>query len=632
MRRIVALLTALVLMAATLPGCGDRPPAADTVAAARPITIDYAESPAEAATRLADALLAATTLEGIRPAAYEALARTGVAVTTAAGDVLAPAGSRAVSLWLFEQQADNLSLDFIEHQGWTLETFTQAVATAPEGPGAGLLEQPQALGMMLREWAAVAAEVPDDPNAFAPLLLAALARARGGSADFTTGEIAPSQIELSYLEIMILTAGAFEAPPGGQSMAPSSGGHAAAAAGGRPVSFPLSLLAAEPAYAAESNPCSWIQEKWGKTAGDLAEEGTQSLLDKALEKVGDWLSGKGEAQLAGDMKLAGAAFKWANWLTSLIAMYGGYSLTVTWDPSPTHWLGYDGGHGNVKLTVTANVSTRPAGDQATLDCLKYAGIDKPSQETVKDCEVSWQALSGLPKHGRITSTDLTGQKVSEEGKATLEIEMTTEKSTEAGKTGRLKQDTIAIQCNLVTYKSDPGKLAAATIFGGKLGGSLEAGKAWMADWFPKRAVARIPVEWHELPRWKGVIDNGDGTSWVLLSGDGVKSIWNATLEGGTMQAGPATFKASGKGAFNLTSGSASTMFVKNMTSTIAGVAVNMDQTIELQITASGTDDAPTLEIDSSGGSTVVGAMGQSKATGIEAGGATTVVLEEVPPE
>ena len=624
----LALALAVALMSA---GCGDGDGNVD-VRTPEPITIDYAESPRAAAARIAAALSAASTLEELRAPAYEALARTGLAVRTAEDDVLAPCGDRALSMWLFANQADNLALDFAEHQGWTLATLNEAVAAHPEGPGTLTTDNPEFLGLVLREWAVAAEAAPDDPAAFAPLLLAELARTRGGASDYTTGTIDPSQVELTYLELMVMTAGAFEAPATQDSAAPPAGvGPTVVLSPESPPptgrSLPVDFLGAMPAYAQDSNPCSWIQEKWGKAAGDLAEEGTQSLFEQAFEGVGKWLDKTQGAGVGDGARMTGAAFKWANWLTSMIAMYGGYSLTVTWDPSPTHWVAYDGGHGNPKLTVTANVSTRPAADQSTLDCLKYAGIEKPSQETVKDCEVSWQALSGLPKHGTISSTDLTGQKVSEDGKATLEIAMTNEKTKEASK---LKKDTIAIQCNLVTYKSDPGKLFAATVFGGKLGGSLEAGKAWMADWFPKRAVARIPVEWHEEPKWRGVIDNGDGTRWVLTSGYGVKSIWNATLEGGTVQAGPLTLKVSGKGMFDLSSGSASSTFTKNMTTTIRGQTVNADQTIQLQITTSGSDEAPTLEISSSGGSTVASAMGQSKATGIEAGGDTTVVLEEVP--
>lgn len=615
-RLLRLLLAALLVATSVIPaGCTGSSPGT-TGARLQPVSIDFKETPAQAAERLALAMTKAKSVDELRPAAYEALARTGIAVRTIKGDYLAKTGSRTLSLWLFEEQANNLTLDFLEHQGWTLRVFTQAVAEHPEGPGKALLKRPETLGVLLREWAVAAEKSPDDPDAFAPLLLAKIAQARGGGSDFTKGTIQPDQVELTYLEIMILTAGAFAAPASTKGSAdlelPSN------TAG----SIAWNPLAPSVAYA---NPCSWIEEKWGKGAQDFAEEGGGAIFEQGMDKVRDWLSGVGDGTLAGAMKTVGSVFKAANFLTSMIALYGGYSLTMTWNPEKAHYLGYDGGHGNKTIEVIANVSTRPQGDDATLDCLKWAGVEKPKSDSAKECTVEWLSLSGTPKHATIQNPEK--QKVTEEGKAVLKLDMTTEKQTEAEKEGKIKNDKIVIQANLITYQSNPAKLASATLFGGTMGGTLEAAKAWINDWFPKRAVAQVPVEWHYLPRWRGVAERPDGTRWVFTSGEGLKSIWTVTLEGGPVVTAGMTWKVSGKGQFDMKREDSQTQFQRTMTTTQFGRQITQQQMLPMSFKLGGTKDAPTLEVTNSAGNNVVSSSGQSKSHGIEAGGDTTVELQ-----
>ena len=623
------LLVVLALLSASLVpvGCSGSGSAAR---AQKPtaVTIDYAESPAAAADRLAQAMVAAKTVDELRPAAYEALARTGVAVRTPEGEDLAKTGERALSLWLFDEMADNLTLDFLEHQGWTLASFTQAIAEHPEGPGEGLLKRPETLGMLLRYWAEEAEKSPQDPEAFAPLLLARIAQLRGGGSDYTTGTIRPDQVELTYLEIEILTAGAFKSP--------------AATGAARQVPQPMlaarrstaawSAFAPAEAYA-EDNPCAWIEQKWGKEAQDFGEEGAGKLFDKALDKVKDWLGGVGDGGLSGSMSKAASAMKWTNFLTNMISLYGGYSLKLTWDPAEPHYLGADAGHGDAFFEITANVSTRPVADDATLACLKWAGVEKPTNESIKDCNVQWVPLSGTPKHAIIQSQDFTRQHVSEDGKAVIKLKTTEETNKDAEKSGKIKDGMVVIQADLTTYQTNPAKLMAATMFGGVSGGNLEVAKGWINNWFPKRAVARVPIKYHYLPKWRGVSEQRDGTRWVFTSGQGTKSIWTVTLEGGPIQAGPFTFKKpSGKSLFDLKSGSASCTLLRHMSTSTAGVSVSMDTHMPLEITLGGTDEAPTLEIDNGSGTNTVSVRGQSKNSRVEAGGHSTVTLTELPEE
>lgn len=616
--RIIRLIVALALLAAlSLPlGCSKGGSGAGKPAS-KDVSIDYAESPQAAAKRLAKVMTAANTAEELRPAAYEALARTGIAVKTKDGAALAKTGKRTLSLWLFDEMADNLTLDFLEDQGWTLQTLAQAVAEHPEGPGDALLKRPETLGVLLRSWAAIAEASPNDPEAFAPLLLAEIAKQRGGGSDWTTGTIRPKEIELTYLELEILTAGAFKAPSA------------------QAVSFEdvlRALTAPDAAYAEGSNPCSWLEEKWGKEAQDFGEEGGGALWDKAMDKVKDWLGTKGDGGLAGGMGKMQNAMKWTNFITNMISLYGGYSLTLTWSPEAPHYLGADGGHGDAFFEITANVSTRPQGDKDTLACLKWAGVEKPTEDSIKDCNVQWVPLSGTPKHATIQSTDFTRQHVSEDGKAVLKLKTTEETNKDAEKYGKIKDGTVVIQADLTTYQTNPAKLAAATIFGGVSGGNLEVAKAWINNWFPKRAVARVPIKYHYLPKWTGTVERPDGTRWVFKSGQGVKSIWTVTLEGGPVQAGPVSFKPSGKALFDLKSGSASCTLLRHMTASVMGVAVTMDQQLPMEITIGGTDEAPTLEVVNKPGTTTTSAMGQAKSMPIEAGGQTTVTLTELPEE
>ncbi len=383
-RRATALLLAGVLALSVLPvGC------TGTSGAGGRVQIDYKESPAEAAARLGKVLAAAKTGDEARDAVYEALARTGVAVKAVNGDPLSITGDRRLTLWLFQEQANNLTLDLVEHQGWTLATFTQAIAEHPEGPGAGLVEKaPETFGILLREWAAEAARNPDDPSSFAPLLLAEISKARGGHSDFTTGTITPDQVELTYFELTVLTAGAFASEDvGSTSWRDTPAGSPLASI----LDAVASPFAVQKAYA--EDPCSFIADQWGKDADTFGRKGLDKIYNLATGKVGDWMTSRGMGDLVGGMKSLAGPMKWANLLFSYISLYGGFSITVDWEPDPTHYLGFDGGHGNEKLKVTATVSVRPQADDATLKCLKFAGIDKPTSDSVKNARVQWIPLS-----------------------------------------------------------------------------------------------------------------------------------------------------------------------------------------------------------------------------------------------
>jgi len=547
------------------------------------ITIDYKDSPAVAAERLAKALTSATTADDIRPAAYEALARSGITIKSPA-EVYAKTGPRVVKRWLLPSQADNLSLDFLEHQGWTLAELTRAVAEFPDGPGPALLKRPETLGMLLREWAAIAKQSPDNPEAFAPLLLARISEIRGRGSDFTQGKIVPEQIELSYFELMILTAGAFKGLPQIQASRQSS---SAASVLAGATSWWTSFLV-QPACADGGDPCSWFKDNIGKggdaeAAQDFAEEGFGALMDKALDKTGDWLKTVGDGALAKSLGQTVSVFKLANLLTSMISMYGGHSLTLTWEPAKPHYLGNE--HGDVSMKIIATVSTRPLADDATLACLKFLGIEKPTSDSMKDTIVEWVSLYGTPKHAQPKFPPSSRENVGTDGQAVLELTMSQEAlGEEVKKSGKLKRDQIVMQANLIVYKSNPGKIMAAALFGGVAGGNIEILKGWFANWFPKRVVARVPVEWHKLSRWRCVVEVAPGMPLriVYSSGLGVKSIWTWSFEGDS--------RYSGSGTFDLTSGS--TRFV--MTPMVTDGEVTAKGAYPKTASLGGTDEEPTL--------------------------------------
>jgi hypothetical protein len=547
------------------------------------IDIDYTDSPAAAAERLATSLTGATTADEIRPAAYEALARSGMTIKSST-EVFAKPGPRAVRRWLLTSQADNLALDFLQHQGWTLSDLTHAAAEYPNGPGPDLLNRPETLGMLLREWAAIAKQSPANPEAFAPLLLARIAQIRGGGSDFTQGTIVPEQVELSYLELMILTAGSFKGLAGNQESKPLS----QAVSGMDCVASWSASLLVRPAHADGGDPCSWFKDNIGKggdaeAAQDFAEEGVGALMDKALEKTGNWLKTVGDGALAKSLGQTVSVFKLANLLTSMISMYGGHSLTLTWEPAKPHYLGNE--HGDVSMKIIATVSTRPLADDATLACLKFVGIEKPTSDSMKDTTVEWVSLYGTPKHAQPKFPPSSRENVGTDGQAILELTMSQEAlGEEVKKSGKLKRDQVVMQANLIVYKSNPGKILASTVFGGVAGGNVEVLKGWFANWFPKRAVARVPVEWHKLSRWRCVVEVAPGLPLriVYTSGLGTKSIWTWAFEGDP--------RYSGHGTFDLTSGS--TRFV--MASTVTDEGVTAHGTTPKTASIGGTDEEPTL--------------------------------------
>jgi hypothetical protein len=611
-RRATSVLLAAMLAFALFPvGC------TSGGTAGRRVQVDYKESPAKAAARLGKVLSAAKTADEARAAVYESLARTGLAVKTPAGDLLAMPGDRAHTTWVFQEQADNLTLDFLESQGWTAATFTHAISEHPEGPGATLVEKaPEAFGVLLREWAAAGAAAPDDPSSFAPLLLAELAKARGLGSDFTTGTIRPDQIVLTYFEVMVLTSGAF-APDG-----PAAGTSAL------PGTDALSTLPAAEAWAALSpfapavayaeDPCSFIKEAWGKDADNFGRKGLDKIWGTATGKVGDWLTGRGMGDLVGGMKSLAGPMKWANLLSNFISLYGGYSIELKWDPSPTHYLGNDGQHGNEKLKVTATVSVRPQADDATLKCLKFAGIDKPTSDSVKNARVQWIPLYGITEHAifealgedRVEGVDV--QAVDDSGKAVRYLTMSIEKDKKAKDEGKLKKDQIVIQTDVTTYKPDPSKLMASALFGGVKGGVTEAMKGWITKWFPKRAIARIPVEYHEMGKYKVILPLGKGRV-VLFSGQGARSVWSGKFEGEPDQPG--------SGEVDLTSGNGELRI--KYSPDMGDAPVFAQGTLTFQASVGGSQDEPTMVVE--GGSLDAVAVGptvkgQAK---VSAGGQTT---------
>ena len=595
-------------------------------AQAAPVTtIDYQESPAVAAVRLGKTLAGAHTGDEARAAVYEALARSGVAVKSAAGDVLASTGDRKLTLWLFQEQADNLALDLVENQGWTLTLLTQAIAEHPEGPGAALAEAPEAVGMVLREWAAEAARNPDDPSSFAPLLLAQMAMERGGASDFTAGTIVSDDIELTYFELEILTAGAFASEDAGAtSWRETPVGSFFGAVTGAVSSLFV------PDVALADDPCSFIKDSWGKDADNFGRKGLDKIWSVATGKVGDWMTTKGMGDLVGGMKGLAGPMKWVNLLSNMLSLYGGYSIELKWDPSPTHYLGYDGGHGNEKLKLTATVSVRPQADDATLKCLKFAGIDRPTSDSVKNARVQWIPLSGTPKHATLdplgkdaVAAGTFVQAVDASGKATLTLTMSVEKDAKDKDRGRLKKDFIVIQADVTTYKPEPSKLMAAALFGGTKGGVTEAMKGWINKWFPKRAIARIPVEWHEQNRWRGVLDGKNGTRLVFTSQQGLESIWDVALEGALVGMG-APIPFTGKSQVDLKRADAQFTIVGTGTYDMGGDTAAITASYRInRVSLGGTSDAPTLILSGIQVKVVVaGSGGGGNASGGGAGSAS----------
>ncbi len=133
---------------------------------------------------------------------------------------------------------------------------------------------------------------------------------------------------------------------------------------------------------------------------------------------------------------------------------------------------------------------------------------------------------------------------------------------------------------------------ASTLFGGTKGGITEVMKGWINKWFPKRVVAHIPVEWHEQNRWRGVLDNLNGTRTVFTSQEGLVSTWDVKFEGSLNGEMPMT----GASKVDLRRDDAQFTIVGTGTGSDDGSTFTMNASYTFEhVAIGGTSDAPTLD-------------------------------------
>lgn len=592
-RRLTALVLVPLMIVSLLPvGCSQ-----SGASVSREIVPDLNEGPAVAAARLAKALKGAKTLDEARPAVREILARAGITVRAKGGAVVAHPTSPTVDVRYFEFQADNLSLDHIERQGFTMAQLAQCLAESP-AEGAAYWQDPVVLRRFLRGMVEAAKAQPNAPQSFGPLVLEELVRSRETSSSLLDESLDPSAFPMTYLEmLMFCTSVVRGLGPRSTSALPAAGGSGEVAMTDPvPVRVdPLAsalLLAPTPAYALSSNPCEWLGDMVGKDVKDIRQGSGAAAMDTALEDIA-------ETAAEGMSDFAGTATKWTTasvgWITALISLVltqGGFSIVIEPQPAVGHYYWSKPEHGDLKTKFVARVSSRPVTDKDLQACLEWIGVELPDEKSAEDATVHWVPLYGIKgspgtEHGEVstdgldTSSGAGGGRLEQrvkDGKATLTIVMKSEKNAEAQKTGKIKKDRMDVQAELYTQNPGGGKL-----LGMLFGGVTDAAKVWADRWFPKRAIGTMPVQWHALPKWRGEWITKGGGQWIFESteGEGLHSIWTATFQGG----GP---DVEGHGKFDLANRDVTDLILKAS----VGDTINLQMAGEVQV--AGTDENPVL--------------------------------------
>lgn len=518
MRRSIVRWVSFALTPLLLAGCIG--PFQGTPARESTLVPDVTQSPQQAAERLASALATAKTLDEARPLVREILARNGVKVQTKSGELRAQPMSPALDIWYFDFQADSLAQDQLGNNGFTLDQLSQCMSEVPT-EGAGFWADPQVLREFTRQLVLAAKSDPTDPRAFGPLLLGELAARHNPPVDLTDASVDPRKVPVTYLEMLVLTLvvkrGVPDASTTGQLQRPNRAASAladpttVAGVAERPWwSRPVPFLEAE-AYAADSNPCSWLEGAWGKDVKDFINAGVGKGIDDALEKAGKAATKSAGKAAKTAAKTGAGAFGYVTALVSLVATMGGYSLEVKPEPAKAHYYGTGPEHGNNEVAFVAHVSSKPVADKDLQSCLDWVGVELPDEKSAQDAIVRWVPLYGLktygePEHGQVLKKGLNltagggrlEQKVDGDGSAKLSIAPSLEKKSGLKKTGKLKKDKILVQAELFVQNPNGGKIAGMVLFGGV----PDALKAWADKWFPKKAMGTMPIEWHEPKQYK----------------------------------------------------------------------------------------------------------------------------------
>ena len=519
---------------------------------------DVSETPGEAAARIAKALAAARTLEEARPLVLEVLARCGAPVQTASGDLRAQAVEPALDSWFFDFQADNLALDHIQSQGLTMEQLARSMAECPV-EGADFWADPIVLREFLRQmWLAADAD-PTDPRSFGPLLLAELAARHDPADDMTSGTADTRGYPMSYLEILVFSLSAQRGLPGRDEVGMSGVSPERSrlaqvktvdcGPGSGQEGLPMSFVGR--ACAGESNPCSWIEQAWGKDIKDFVGGGVGLGTDLALGKTAEAatrLAGEGVQKGA---QAAASAIGYVTAFVSLVGTMGGYSLEVKPEPAKAHYYGAGPpSHGNLTVKFVAHVSSRPVADRDLQSCLEWAGVELPDEKSAENAIVRWVGLygtetNGKPRHAQWSAhnTAIPGgsrgryeMKVGPDRTAELFLDMTSEKRSDLVKRkAPVRKDKIVVQAELFVQNPNDGKILGMLFLG-----TSEALKAWADKWFPKRVVSTMPVEYHADGRW-GFRENQDAAGVTVVNEgraeEGLFGPWVITAAGSGKVAG-----------------------------------------------------------------------------------------------
>ena len=484
------------------------------------------------AERLAKELANAHTIGEARPAALEALAWSGLRVVKDK-KVVVPPVAPLVPLRIPSVVADNLALQHIDRQGYSLVQIGTMIAEHPAaGPQLAVLKDGRLLLEVLRRSLGRALNQPNDPTSFVPIYISNSIMARHHT-HIQASQTKPEEITLTTLDLLMWSAAHRR-----------SGVHPKKVAPGKRAS--LRDLFVPPAYA-KGGPCDWIQDEFGDEMSEFVKGEITTIaggaLDAGWEAVLDKLGGAARDAADKGMKGMGMALSWVTMLVSLVGMYGGYSIKVDPDPSKTHMCHPDGEGGpppGQKVHFIAKVSSKPIMDDRLQRCLDLMGVDLPNEDSAKNCKVRWSAGPQFDKFGMFDADGLAQagyglgrleQFVGENGEAKVQVTIKDEKQ-EAEKNGKKTQGSLIVNCELFTQKANGAKMAMAVV----TRSIADPLKQWIDKAFPQSARGTMAIEYHTIKKVKCEKNfTKGGMNYVLKAapkGDGgLYGPWDGTLTG-----------------------------------------------------------------------------------------------------
>lgn len=554
---------------ASPPAAGEPAPSGPTSDATPPQVTDFGAQATALAAQIVDSASAAPAVEATR----QALASGGLRVSGGAMPALAPRPPAAS--WDVDQGiAFNLAAEAHDRAlsgRLTLAELGRMWADF-EFPFAGTGTPGEQLMAFLRESLLAARAAPGDPNSFAPLFIAEMAKRQSPAVDVADTAVRPEDLRLSLLEIELLHAlfdRAFTVDATADPAAATQRRHTLAASDGL---------------------CAELKAFYGKIGGKLVEKGIKltagAISDKALSAIG---------MTAAEIKLFGTYGKMFGALGSalkvvkMVQIYAAGQATLTVEgPNPIMRPPFKGPRTLVPVTATAGASDADwqayqqnngsEAYQSVKSCLGSIGAPIPLdlKDIAKNADkwrLAWELTSGSPKHAFIT-TDVNDFNASSAGNpfgmklvsagvasatATLKVDLREESQLATLFQGPLQTANVRVRARVFTAEPpSPLIIAQVTSLMGTISALVDISVGWVQTMIPPTSSIAVKVQYHDVPQsidatfalsmvydyphFRGVTDVDRHT---------VSGTWSALLSRTVIRQGDDAYDFySGSGAFN----------------------------------------------------------------------------------